>query len=103
MRVSIKQTTRTGKPASPASEKQIKFATDIVTRINAALDEISALGFSAYADEAGAILEQRTTFVEGGPRDVISYLKDMTKYAVYSEFYGLARRYQKSDAVNALN
>ena len=103
MRVSIKQTTRTGKPATAASPKQIKYAEDIANRINAALDEISALGFAAYADEAGAILDQRTTMVDSGPRDVISYLSSVDRFAVFNECYGLARRDQNSVAVNALN
>jgi hypothetical protein len=103
MRVTVKQQTRTGKPAAQASEKQIKFAAEILARINNALDEISDLGFSPYADEAAINFDKLTDMVYAGPRDVIEYLKNTGRRAVYIECYGMARRDRNVTAVNALN
>jgi len=103
MRVSIKSKTSYGRPASPASEKQTAFAVNIITRINAALDEVSAIGFAVYADEVGIVLDALTDGVEAGPRDVIEYLKNIERYQVFSKCYQLARRDRNSLAVNALN
>lgn len=103
MRITIKRQTRTGKPAQVATEKQEKFASDIINRINAALDEIAATGYPQYADEAAAKFDKLTDAVGAGPQDVIDYLKNYEKCGVYRECYMMARRDKNFQAVEDLN
>jgi len=101
--ITIKSVTRTGKPAAQASEKQIKFANDIVARINAVLREITDMGYADYANEASAKYDRMTDAVESGPRDVIEYLKNVTRHQIFSDCYGMARRDQNFEAVDKLH
>jgi len=103
MKVTIKTETSYGKPASPATAKQEQFAADIVGRINAALAEVVAKGFPEYAAKAADKFNALTNHVEAGPKDVITYLKDVTRYSVFNECYMMARRDKNTEAVKALD
>ena len=102
MRVTIKTQTRTGRPATPATEKQADLANQIVHTINAALDEI-ATKYPQYADQAAAEFDKMTDVVDAGPKDVIEYLMGVASRAVYNTCYMLARRDQNVQAVHDLN
>lgn len=103
MRLSIKSETKTGKLAISATEKQIKYANDIIDRINGALDEISAMGYPIYANMVGAELDSMTNIVESGARDIIEYLKNVDRKSVFSRAYSIARVEHDSKAVKDLN
>ena len=103
MKLTIKKTTRTGKPATAASDKQINFANDIINRINATLEEVANLGFIEIADEVATSLDRITDVGNSGAIDIINYLKDYDRYRVFSECYGVARKNRNFAAVNALN
>lgn len=80
-----------GKVVKLGTEKQIKYATDILDRINGTLTEIEGLApitTTAVYDE----LQKLTIMVEGGTGDIINYMSAWNRETIIMRAYHIAER-----------
>ncbi|MBU0579495.1 hypothetical protein KJ628_06035 [Patescibacteria group bacterium] len=80
-----------GKVVKMGTEKQIKYATDILERINGALAEIEGIApitTTAVYDE----LQKLTIMVEGGAGDIINYMSNWNRETIIMRAYHTAER-----------
>jgi hypothetical protein len=82
------------KPLKEPSEKQIKFANDILTRVNAWLDECRIIS-EPITNTVEANLNNLKA--QGGAVDVIFFLKDETKVSILFKCKAEARRQNSNE------